>query len=48
MVAAPGLTGLLVQMLVIFVFAGLAVIIEDMDHTVDSDATIFNAKILRI
>ena len=48
MVAAPGLTGLLVQMLVIFVFAGLAVIIEDMDHTVDSNATIFNAKILRV
>lgn len=48
MVAAPGLTGLLVQMLVIFVFQGLAVIIEDMDHTVDSNATIFNAKILRI
>ncbi len=48
MVAAPGITGLLVQMLVIFVFAGLAVIIEDMDHTVDSNATIFNAKILRV
>ncbi|HCO58373.1 MAG: ion transporter [Burkholderiaceae bacterium] len=48
MVAAPGLTGLLVQMLVIFVFQGLAVIIEDMDHTVDSNATIFNAKILRV
>jgi hypothetical protein len=48
MVAAPGLTGLMVQMLVIFVFQGLAVIIEDMDHTVDSHATIFNAKILRI
>jgi hypothetical protein len=48
MVAAPGLTGLLVQMLVIFVFQGLAVIIEDMDHTVDDHATIFNAKILRI
>ena len=48
MVAAPGLTGLLVQMLVIFVFQGLAVIIEDMDHTVDRNATIFNAKILRV
>jgi hypothetical protein len=48
MLAAPGLTGLMVQLLIIFVFQGLAVIIEDMDHMVDSHATIFNAKILKV
>jgi hypothetical protein len=46
MLAAPGLTGLGVQLLVIFVFQGLVVIIDDMDHPVDKAVTIFNSKIL--
>jgi len=46
--AAPGLTGLGVQLLVIFVFQGLVVIIDDMDHSVDKAVTIFNSKILPI
>lgn len=48
MLAAPGLTGLGVQLLVIFVFQGLVVIIDDMDHPVDKAVTIFNSKILPI
>ena len=48
MLAAPGLTGLLVQLLVIFVFQGLVVIIYDMDHAVDTKASLFNSKILRV
>ena len=48
MLAAPGLTGLGVQLLVIFVFQGLVVIIDDMDHSVDKAVTIFNSKILPI
>ena len=48
MLAAPGLTGLLVQLLVIFVFQGLVVIIYDMDHAVDTKAALFNSKILKI
>jgi hypothetical protein len=48
MLAAPGLTGLGVQLLVIFVFQGLVVIIDDMDHSVDKAVTIFNSKILDI
>lgn len=48
MVVSPGLTGLAVQMLVIFVFAGLIAIIDDMDHATDRDLVVFNAKILRV
>jgi hypothetical protein len=48
MLAAPGLTGLAVQMLVIFVFAGLVIIIDDMDHAVDKSVVIFNSKILPV
>jgi voltage-gated potassium channel len=48
MLAAPGLTGLLVQLLVIFVFQGLVVIIYDMDHAVDTKVALFNSKILKI
>ena len=48
MLAAPGLTGLAVQMLVIFVFAGLRIIIDDMDHAVDKSVVIFNSKILAV
>lgn len=48
MLAAPGLTGLAVQMLVIFVFAGLVIIIDDMDHAVDKSVVIFNSKILSV
>lgn len=48
MLAAPGLTGLAVQMLVIFVFAGLRIIIDDMDHAVDKSVVIFNSKILQV
>lgn len=48
MLAAPGLTGLGVQMLVIFVFAGLGIIIDDMDHAVDKSVVIFNSKILPV
>lgn len=45
--AASGLTGMVVQMLVIYVFQGLVVIIDDMDHAVDTEVVIFNAKILQ-
>lgn len=48
MFAAPGLTGFLVQMLVIFVFQGLVVIIDDMDHAVDTKVTLLNSKILEV
>ena len=48
MLAAPGLTGLGAQLLVIFVFQGLVVIIDDMDHSVDKAVTIFNSKILEV
>lgn len=48
MLAAPGLTGLGAQLLVIFVFQGLVVIIDDMDHSVDKAVTIFNSKILTV
>jgi hypothetical protein len=48
MIAAPGLTGVVAQMLVIYVFKGLVVVIDDMDHAVDLDVTLFNSKILRI
>ena len=44
----PGLTGILVQMLVIFVFQGLVVIIDDMDHAVDTSVTLLNSKILDV
>lgn len=46
MLAAPGLAGLCIQLLVIFVFYGLLTIIEDMDFAIDNKATMFNAKIL--
>jgi len=46
MLAAPGLVGLCIQIVVIFVFYGLLVIIEDMDFAIDDDNTMFNAKIL--
>jgi Ion transport protein len=46
MLATPGITGMIVQLLVIFVFQGLFVIIKDMDYPVDATATMFNAKIL--
>jgi voltage-gated potassium channel len=46
MMATPGITGMFVQLLVIFVFQGLFVIIQDMDYPIDADATMFNAKIL--
>ena len=48
MFAAPSLTGFLVQMLVIFVFQGLVVIIDDMDHAVDTKVTLLNSKILEV
>ena len=48
MFAAPSLTGFLVQMLIIFVFQGLVVIIDDMDHAVDKKVTLLNSKILKI
>lgn len=48
MIAAPGLTGVVTQLLVIYVFKGLVVVIDDMDHAVDLDVTLFNSKILRI
>lgn len=48
LLAAPGLTGVLVQLMVIFVFQGLVVIIDDMDHAVDTKVTLFNSKILDI
>ena len=46
MVATPGITGLFVQLLVIFVFQGLLMIIKDMDYPLDLDGTMFNSKIL--
>jgi len=48
MLAAPGLIGLCVQLLVIFVFYGLLMIIEDMDFAIDTYETLFNAKILKV
>lgn len=48
LIAAPGLTGLVAQMLVIFVFQGLVVIIDDMDHAIDQEVTIFNSKLLPV
>ena len=48
MVAAQGMTGVIVQMLVIYVFKGLVIVIDDMDHAVDDEVTIFNSKILPI
>lgn len=48
LLAAPGLTGVFVQMLVIFVVQGLVVIIDDMDHAVDTKVTLFNSKILDV
>ncbi len=48
LLAAPGLTGVFVQLLVIFVFQGLVVIIDDMDHAVDTKVTLFNSKILDV
>ena len=47
MLAAPGIVGLIIQIVVIFVFYGLLVIIEDMDFAIDQNATIFNAKIMK-
>jgi voltage-gated potassium channel len=47
MLAAPGIVGLIIQIVVIFVFYGLLVIIEDMEFAIDQHATIFNAKIMR-
>ncbi len=44
--ATVGITGIVVQMLVIYVFQGLVVVIDDMDHTIDTEVVIFNAKIL--
>ena len=46
MMATPGITGLFVQLLVIFVFQGLLTIIKDMDYPLDLDGTMFNSKIL--
>lgn len=46
MLATPGTTGMFVQLLVIFVFQGLLVIVKDMDYPLDANATMFNAKIL--
>ncbi|WP_162933117.1 ion transporter [Roseovarius sp. EL26] len=48
LLAAPGLTGVFVQLMVIFVFQGLVVIIDDMDHAVDTEVTLFNSKILEV
>ncbi|MBT8150379.1 MAG: hypothetical protein KJO62_03185 [Gammaproteobacteria bacterium] len=48
MIAAPGLTGVVAQLLVIYVFKGLVVVIDDMDHAVDLEVTLFNSKILRV
>ena len=42
---ARGLTGVFVQLLVIFVFQGLVGIIDDMDHSIDTRVVIFNAQI---
>ena len=48
MLAAPGLFGLFIQLLIILVFYGLLMIIEDMDLAIDDGATEFNAKILQV
>jgi len=48
MMAARCLTGVVTQLLVIYVFKGLVVVIDDMDHAVDLDVTLFNSKILRV
>lgn len=48
LLVTPGLTGILVQMLIIFVFQGLVVIIDDMDHAVDTSVTLLNSKILDV
>lgn len=48
MLATPGITGVLVQLLVIYVFQGLIVVIDDMDHAVDKKVIIFNSKILPV
>jgi len=48
MLAAAGLVDLCVQLLVIFVFYGLLMIIEDMDFAIDTHETLFNAKILKV
>lgn len=48
LLAAPGLTGVIVQLMVIFVFQGLVVIIDDMDHAIDTNVTLFNSKILNV
>lgn len=44
MIAAPGLTGVAAQPLVIYVFKALVVVIDDMGHAVDLDVTLFNSK----
>jgi len=48
MLAAPGAFGLFIQLLIILVFYGLLMIIEDMDLAIDDGATEFNAKILQV
>jgi len=48
MLAAPGVFGLFIQLLIILVFYGLLMIIEDMDLAIDDGATEFNAKILEV
>ena len=48
MLAAPGVFGLFIQLLIILVFYGLLMIIEDMDLAIDDGATEFNAKILKV
>ena len=48
MLAAPGIIGLCVQLLVIFVLYGLLLIIEYIDFAFDTHETLFNAKILRV
>jgi hypothetical protein len=48
LLVAPGVTGILIQMLIIFVFQGLVVIIDDMDHAVDKKVTLLNSKILDV
>jgi voltage-gated potassium channel len=47
MLAAPGVVGLVIQVVVIFVFYGLLAIIQDMDFAIDQYATIFNARIMK-
>jgi hypothetical protein len=47
MLAAPGIVGLVIQIVVIFVFYGLLSIIQDMDFAIDQYATIFNARIMK-